>query len=261
MTRQDAAAFRRRAFEVDWLSTLAGAGVGTDAQDPIPALLLAEGEQWLSAGAAIGYFSEGRSDFPAPPLEIGLEFPEYEPASSNEFATDLALAFESITLEHVRFLHLAMFATVSEWVVAFSAASDVVEKFVGRPQIALAPETIDNVAWFIEGPAETYTFPAPSLWRTGAVLVHGETGRARRIRMFQLGRLTERLFAAIQRDLEDEASSVPIVKLEPRAPTRTEAGGYMEIIELTAGASEAAEAEVEEYPQFRQQPFQQGEDA
>jgi hypothetical protein len=261
MTQQDAASFRRRAFEVDWLSALAEAGVEADAQDPIAALLFAEGEQWLSAGEGIGYFNEGRSDLPAPLLETRLEFPVYEPASPTDFATDLALAFESVTPEHLRFLHLAMFATEPEWVLALAEASEVVETFVSRPQTAFAPETIDKVAWSIEGPLETDTYHTPSWWRTGVVLVHGETGHARRVRWYQLGQLTNRLFTAVQRDLEDEASSVPTVKLETRPPTRAEAGGYMEIIGLAATEAEAAEGEVEEYPEFGQEPFQRGEDA
>jgi hypothetical protein len=261
MTQQDAASFRRRAFEVDWRSALAKAGIEPDAQDPVAALLFAEGEQWLSAGEGIGYFSEGRSDFPAPLLETGLEFPQYEPASPADFTTDLAQAFESVTPEHLRFLHLAMFATEPEWVVAFSEASEVVETFVSRPQTAFAPETIDNVAWSIEGPLETGAYYTPSWWRTGVVLVHGESGRARRVRWYQLAQLTRRLFAAVQRDLEDEASLVPTVKLETRAPTRSEAGGHLEIIGLAATEAELAEGEVEGYAGFGREPFQQGEDA
>lgn len=264
MTKKDAASFRRRAFEVDWLSALAEAGVEAVAQDPLAALIFAEGEQWLSAGEGIGYFNEGRSDFPAPLLETGLEFPRYKPSSPTDFATDLALAFESVTPEHLRFLYLAMFADEAEWVMAFSEASEVVETFVSRPQAAFAPETIDKVAWSIEGILETDTYHTPSGWRTGVVLVHGKTGLARRARWSQLGQLTDRLFAAVQRDLEDEASAVPTVKLETklegRAPTLSGARGYVERIGLESGA-EAAEGEVEEHPGFVQEPFQRGEDA
>ncbi len=220
---------------------------------------MAEGDRWLSAGQDIGYFSDGTSDLPVELLDTVLEFPAYRPESPAAFATDLGMAFESITPEHIRFLHLAMFATVPEWVVAFSEASAVVEKFVHRPQIAFASETIDKVAWSIEGPIETDTYPAPSSWRTG--VVHGATGRARRIRLFQLGKLTELLFAAVQRDLEDEASSVPTVKLETHASPRSETGGYTEIIGRLAAPEEAAEGEVEEYPWFGQEPFPRGEDA
>jgi hypothetical protein len=259
MTQQDAASFRRRAFEVDWLSALAEAGIEAEAQDPIAALLLAEGEQWLSAGEGIGYFNEGRSNFPAPLLEMGLAFAQYKPSSPTDFTTNLALAFESVTPEHLRFLHLAMFATEPEWVMAFSEASEVVERFVSRPQTAFVPEIIDKIEWFIEGPLETDTYHTPSGWRTGIVLVHGETGRARRIRWYQLARLTERLFAAVQRELEDEASAVPTVKLEARAPTRSEAGGYMEITGLAATGAEAAEEAVEGYPGFGQEQFQRRE--
>lgn len=265
MTQQDAALFRRRAFEVDWLSALAEAGVEADAQNPMAARLFAEGEQWLSAGERIRYFNKGRSEFPAPLLETGLEFPQYEPSSSTDFATDLALAFESVTPEHLRFLHLAMFADEAEWVMAFSEASEVVETFVSRPQTAFAPETIDKVAWSIEGLLETDTYHTPSGWRTGAVLVHGRTGHARRARWSQLRQLTNRLFAAVQRDLEDDASAVPTVKLETklegRAPTLSGARGYMEGIRLEVRGPEAAEGEVEEYPGFGQEPFQRGEGA
>lgn len=225
------------------------AGLDATSGSPLWELLLIEGRVWLSAGMRIGYFSEGASELPTAPLEdMLIKIPPYEPASPIEFATDLALAYESITPEHIRFLYLAAFATAPEWAEALSQVSNVVEQFVHTPQSSFSPETIDEIAWFIEGPLEGYADATPKRWREGLLLVYATIGvdrATRRARRFHLGRLTDRLFTAVREEAEAQASAVPVMRVARRSSPSSEGVGD-EIITTTEAAA-ATPVEAEEY--------------
>jgi hypothetical protein len=138
-----------------------------------------------------------------------------------------------------------MFATAPEWAEALLQVSYVVEQFVQTPQSSFSPETIDEIAWCIEGPLEGHAEATPKRWREGPSLAFAETGvdrGTRRARLFHLRSLTARLFTAVREEAEAQASAVPVMRVARRSGPSSERAGD-KIITATEAATSPVEAE------------------
>lgn len=151
--------------------------------------LLAEAGNWVTVGRRLEYFPEaakvtldveglrlenhrrkleaaflGESDFESK-HDMGIR-------DGDEFGYSLLGMIEDLTDERMEYLRLMMFATNGEWEARLKRAQTLAENVALRPDAAVPPEVIQDVAWMFYGPEDE---PAqmsnalserPSAWRT-----------------------------------------------------------------------------------------------
>jgi hypothetical protein len=218
------ALFRVRAFEQDWSALLRRIAT-LERQYPfryggLNAVLAAEARRWLRLGTEIGYFGgaddlmlpeghEGQGYFEEVHIDEASFFPGDPPELTPfEFADQVNLSREDLTLPRVEFLFLLMFSSGTDWEKRLTELSDFAEELERQPLSRNPASTLNRVAWGLSGAeSETGERGCPAMWRLGdfEICFLGEDPLRTKQRLTDLSSIRARVLALLEKVAEAEA--------------------------------------------------------
>jgi hypothetical protein len=81
------------------------------------------------------------------------------------------LGMAGVSDERLEYLRLLLFAADDEWIGELSLFHDAMRRLVAEPTLNLPPNTVDRIAWALDGAAaddDLTVWSGPSIWREGA---------------------------------------------------------------------------------------------
>lgn len=168
-TACDAALFRLRAFESDWVAPLLEPEAG-----PLAPLLVAESARWIEVGRLVGYFADVPAATPMDDAAAAFRARMTADAEGVDdaaaFGARLVEAQEDLTPARCAFLELVLFADEATWRRRFDESAGFIASLQESETPNPDPVALERSAWILEGASSGISAVprTPAHWRSQA---------------------------------------------------------------------------------------------